>query len=54
LRFFNATYRARRIQAQGNGEVFMSYSAARSRLQKALAHAAAGETASLITQVFGS
>jgi hypothetical protein len=53
LKFFNAEYRRRRAEAKRRGQGFMSYSAARERLGRAIASAAAGTmTAGLLDSVF--
>ena len=50
--FFNREYRRRRIEARERGEGFMSYTAAKARLRRALVEVAAGKAPALVARVF--
>jgi hypothetical protein len=52
LKDFNREYRIRRLAAAERGKRFMSYDQAMARLRRALAQAAAGHPAALMTCVF--
>jgi hypothetical protein len=52
LSFFNTTYKARRLEAQANGESFPRYATARRRLEQALVGKLMGAKTSLVDMVF--